>query len=127
MKKIFIIGAGRSSSSLISYLLYHSAEHNWQITVGDVNPESAKAKIGDHKNAKAIAFDMNDEKQREEQISQADLVISMLPAFLHGEVARDCVRLKKHMATASYVSDVMRELDDEAKKNGTILLNESGL
>ncbi|MFL5754351.1 MAG: saccharopine dehydrogenase family protein [Bacteroidia bacterium] len=127
MKKIFIIGAGRSSSSLIKYLLDHSAEHNWQITVGDVNPDSAKAKIEGYANARAIAFDMNDEKQREEQISDSDIVISMLPAFLHVDVAKDCVRLKKHMATASYVSDAMRELDAEAKKNGTILLNEAGL
>lgn len=127
MKKIFIIGAGRSSSSLIRYLLNHAAENDWYITVGDVNAESARAKTGGHPRATAIAFDMNDEKQREQQIAAADMVISMLPAFLHGDVAKDCVRLKKHMATASYVSDTMRELDAEAKKNGTILMNEAGL
>ena len=127
MKKIFIIGAGRSSSSLIKYLLDHSTEHNWHMTGGDVDVNMAKSKTANYPNAEAIAFDMNDAVQREKHIAAADLVISMLPAFLHGEVAKDCVRLKKHMATASYVSDTMRELDAEAKKNGVILMNEVGL
>ena len=45
----------------------------------------------------------------------------MLPAFMHGDVARDCVEMGKHLATASYVSDEMKALDAEAKKKGILL------
>jgi saccharopine dehydrogenase (NADP+, L-glutamate forming) len=51
----------------------------------------------------------------------------MLPAFMHAEVAKDCVEFGKHIATASYVSADMRALDKEAQQKGLILLNECGL
>ena len=65
--------------------------------------------------------------QRKEEIQQADLVISMLPAHLHIEVAKDCIAYKKHMVTASYISPAMQELDEVAKANNLILMNEIGL
>ncbi len=127
MKNILVIGAGRSTVYLIDYLLDNAKTENWHITVGDMDLSLAAAKVHGHDSAKAIAFDINNAELREEEIKKADLVISMLPAFMHGEVAKDCVRLGKHMATASYVSDQMKSLDDEAKQKGIILMNEIGL
>lgn len=127
MRTILLIGAGRSSSSLIKYLLDHSAEQNWTVTVADVSIELARQKIAGHKNGNAIRFDISDEKKRWEEISKADLVISMLPAHMHLPVAEECIRQKKNLVTASYVSKEMQELDSEAKQSGIILLNECGL
>ena len=127
MKNILVIGAGRSASSLIKYLLQHSAAENWSVTVGDVSLELVKQKTNNHPNARAIAFDITNDQQREDEIKRADMVISMLPATMHMNVARDCVRFKKHLATASYVSKEMGELDAEAKAAGIILMNETGL
>ena len=127
MKNILVIGAGRSASSLIKYLLDNSSKENWNVTVGDVAIDLVKQKTANHPNARAIAFDINNDTQREEEIKKADLVISMLPASMHMNVAKDCVRFKKHLATASYVSKEMMELDAEAKVAGILLLNESGL
>ncbi len=127
MQSIFVIGAGRSSSSLISYLLTHASFENWRVKVGDVSLELAQQKIAGHERGEAIAFDMNDEAQRHKEIQGADLVISMLPANLHGKVAQDCVRFKKNLVTASYVSDEMRTLNAAAKEAGILLLNEIGL
>lgn len=128
MSKILIIGAGRSSSSLISYLLNHAGTYNWQITIADANKAAVEAKIADYtENATAVEFDATNASLRETLIAHADLVISMLPAFMHGDVARDCVRLGKHLATASYVSAEMRELDAEASQKNILLLNECGL
>ena len=107
MKNILVIGAGRSASSLIKYLLDNSSKENWNITVGDVAIDLVKQKTANHPNSRAIAFDITNDKQREEEIKRADLVISMLPASMHMNVARDCVRFKKHLATASYVSKEM--------------------
>src|SRR5262245_43119613 len=126
MKNIFVIGAGRSASSLIKYLLDHSTREDWKVTVGDVSLDLAKQKAN-HPNATAVAFDINNESQRESEIKRADVVISMLPASMHMSVAKDCVRFKKHLVTASYVSKEMAELDADAKNAGIILLNEMGL
>ncbi len=128
MTRILIIGAGRSSSSLISYLLSNAEAHQWHVTIADANKAAVESKIEKYKNsAKAVAFDVTNEALRASLISESDFVISMLPAFMHGDVARDCVRLGKHLATASYVSDVMKELDAEAKQKQILLLNECGL
>ncbi|MBK7183688.1 MAG: saccharopine dehydrogenase NADP-binding domain-containing protein, partial [Bacteroidetes bacterium] len=83
MKKILVIGAGRSASSLIKYLLENSSKENWEVTVGDVSLELVKQKTANHPNARAIAFDINNDAQREAEIKSADIVISMLPAFMH--------------------------------------------
>lgn len=127
MKNILVIGAGRSASSLIKYLLDNSANEGWKVTVGDVSLDLVHLKTANHPNARAIVFDITNDSQREEEIKRADMVISMLPALMHLQVAKDCVRLKKHLATASYVSKEMAELDVEAKAAGIILMNEIGL
>ena len=127
MKNILVIGAGRSASSLIKYLLDHSAAENWSLTVGDVSLEMAQQKTAGYPRARAIAFDIQNEQQKHEEIQKADLVISMLPAVLHLAVAKDCVRFKKHLVTASYVSRDIAALEADAKNAGIILMNEIGL
>lgn len=128
MSRILIIGAGRSSSSLIDYLLSNAKTNAWHITIADANKAAVESKISNYKDiASAVEFDVTNTQLREELIKQSDFVVSMLPAFMHGDVARDCVRLGKHMATASYVSEDMKELDAEAKQKKLILLNECGL
>ncbi len=127
MKNILIIGAGKSSSALIKYLLDTSDKENLFLTIGDISTENAHKLINNHQNATAIVLDVFDKKQREEQIQKADLVISMLPARFHLDVAKDCIAFNKHMVTASYISDEMKALDAEAKKKGLVFMNEIGL
>jgi len=127
MRKILVIGAGRSSSSLIKYLLDKSTEENLQIIVADVFKQTAEDKIKNHKNGIAIALDVFDNKSRASAINNADIVISMLPARFHFEVAKDCILYKKNMVTASYISKEMKALDDEVKKQGLVFMNEIGV
>ncbi len=127
MRKILIIGAGRSASSLIKYLLDKSETENLFVTIGDLSEDLAKKKTGNHKNSRAISFDVFNDEQRKKEIQQADVVISMLPAHMHIGVAKDCVTYKKHMVTASYISAEMQALDAVAKENNIVLMNEIGL
>ena len=127
MRTILIIGAGRSASSLIQYLLNKSVTENLHLVIGDLSLDLAQKKTNNHPNATAIALDIFDEDQRKKAIQIADIVISMLPAHLHIEIAKDCVIYKKHLVTASYVSDAMKELDAAAKENNLIFMNEIGL
>lgn len=127
MRQILIIGAGRSASSLIQYLLNKSNEENLHLTIGDLSLELAQRKTNNHPNATAIALDINNEAQRQAEIQKADIVISMLPAHMHIDVAKDCVAFQKNMVTASYISDAMQSLDAEVKAKGLIFMNEIGL
>lgn len=127
MRNILIIGAGRSASSLIKYLLDKSETENLHLTIADLSLELALKKTAGHPRATAIAFDIFNAEQRDTQLSRADIVISMLPAHLHYEVAKDCIKHKKHLVTASYVSPAMQELDTLVKENNLVFMNEIGL
>ncbi|REE83164.1 saccharopine dehydrogenase-like NADP-dependent oxidoreductase [Lutibacter oceani] len=127
MRKILVIGAGKSSSSLITYLLNKSTSENLHITVADISLELAKSKIQNHKNGTAIALDISDDIQRTKEINNTNIVVSMLPAHLHINVAKDCLKYGKNMVTASYVSKEIMELNEEVSKTGLIFMNEVGL
>mgnify|MGYP003668509121 CR=1 FL=1 len=127
MKNILLIGAGRSTISLIEYLLENLEREDWSLIVADQNLDFASSKIGNNKRAKAIQFDVTNDSQRETEIKKADIVISMLPAHMHISVAKDCISNKKNMVTASYVSKEMRALEPEAIKNGVTIINEIGV
>jgi saccharopine dehydrogenase (NADP+, L-glutamate forming) len=127
MQHILILGAGLSSSTLIKYLLDHSLENEWYVTLGDINEELAMQKIDNHPNGKGLKFDVKDDSLRGALIEAADIVISMLPVRKHYPVAEDCVKNRKPLVTASYVSEEIRGLDAEARKQGVLLLNEMGV
>jgi saccharopine dehydrogenase-like NADP-dependent oxidoreductase len=127
MTNILVLGAGRSSSSLISYLLQQAQLHDWRITIGDVSAEAAREKIGDHPFGFPIVFNIHDSEVNDAVIKNADVVISLLPAHFHPLVAVRCLTLKKHLLTASYVSDEMKGFHAEAEQNGLLFLNECGL
>ena len=127
MNKILIMGAGLSSTDLINYLLKHSLEYGWKITVGDINLNVAQRKVARHPNGHAIELNVSDPQQRTTEISQADIVVSMLPATLNTIVAVDCLRFDKHLLTPSYVTAEMKDFDEAARQKGLVFLNEMGV
>jgi len=127
MRNILIIGAGKSSSSLIKYLLDKSNEEDIFITIGDVDIKAATLLINKHPNAKAVVLDVFNDKQRREFVFDADIVVSMIPARYHIEVAKDCLEFGKNMVTASYISDEMLNLDTRVKAKGLVFMNEIGV
>ncbi|MAP53668.1 saccharopine dehydrogenase C-terminal domain-containing protein [Altibacter sp.] len=127
MRNILIIGAGRSATSLIQYLLDRSEAEELFITIGDISIQNAQKFTDGHPNARGILLDVFNESQRRRAVENSDLVISMLPARYHIEVAKDCIEFGKHLVTASYVSDQMQSLDTRAKAKGLVFMNEIGL
>jgi len=126
MRNILIIGAGRSATSLIRYLLDKSEEEELFLTIGDLSIQNAQKFTSGHPNGRGILLDVFNEAQRKEAVENNDIVISMLPARYHIEVAKDCIEFGKHLVTASYVSDAMQNLDSNAKAKGLVFMNEIG-
>lgn len=127
MKQILLFGAGKSATVLIEYLLLNADKENWQLTLVDADLANAQKKIRNSPHAQAVSFDVNNEQQRSSFISKADIVISLLPPALHLFVAKDCIKHRKNLLTASYVDDQLRALKDEIEKNDLLFLCEMGL
>ena len=122
-----MIGAGKSTASLVKYLLDKSNTEKLQIRLADKNKSAALKLIDGHPNGDALEFDVFDANQRANEIQKADIVVSMLPARFHVEVAKDCLRFEKNMVTASYVSDEMQALHEAVEAKGLLFLNEMGV
>jgi len=127
MKTILILGAGLSSRMLVSYFIEKADELQINIRLGDKSLDAAARKAEASPHCTAFEFDALDEQQRNREIAQADLVISMLPARMHPLIAGSCISLGKNMVTASYASKEIRALDPEARRKGVLIMNECGV
>ena len=127
MRKILVIGAGKSTAFLIKYLLDKSEEEELHIIVGDQSISNARKVVGDHPNGQAIMLDISDKQGRAKAIQNADIVVSMLPVRHHIKIARDCITYGKNMTTASYISKEMEDLDRSVRNKGLIFMNEIGV
>ena len=66
----------------------------------------------DRGNVEAIQLDVGDALSLSNAVSNADIVVSLLPAPMHVQVAEHCISNGKHLVTASYVSPEMKALDE---------------
>ena len=126
MRNILIVGAGKSSPYLIKYLTENSSKHNLHLNITDVKIDHLEiySKI---ERCTVSRIDILNDGQREKFIAENDIVISMLPARFHIILAKSCLKLKKNLLTASYVSEEMRDLNKDVIDNNLIFLNEMGL
>lgn len=127
MKNILLFGAGKSASVLIEYLIENAEENNWHIMVVDADKKLIEQKTKNSLSTTAIVADITDENTRRDLIQNCDLVISMMPPFLHILIAKDCVHFAKHLLTASYADEAIKLLAEKAKNKGIIFLCEMGL
>jgi saccharopine dehydrogenase (NADP+, L-glutamate forming) len=123
MKKVLILGAGLVSKPLVEYLL----ERYFEILIASPMKDRADHMIGNHPNGSSVYWLMDDQETLKRMISEHDITVSLLPYRFHSEVAGLCVRNKKPLVTTSYVQPAMKLLNEDAKKAGVILLNETGL
>jgi saccharopine dehydrogenase-like NADP-dependent oxidoreductase len=126
-RKILIFGAGKSASFLIKYLLDKSAQENLEIIIADISLENAKKLAQDHARSKIVQLDILNVQERKAEIEKSDIVVSMLPASLHIEVAKDCLTFGKNLVTASYISKELQALNQEVRDKGLVFMNEIGL
>jgi saccharopine dehydrogenase (NADP+, L-glutamate forming) len=127
LKTILLIGAGKSATVLIDYLIAEAEPNNWKFIIADSNREQILIKTNNSPFAEAVQLDVNNEKQRGDLIQRAHIVISMMPPALHFLIAKDCVEYRKHLLTASYLDDKMKSLQDEINDRKLLFLCEMGL
>ncbi|MGB5665988.1 MAG: saccharopine dehydrogenase C-terminal domain-containing protein [Maribacter sp.] len=127
LRKILVIGAGKSTSYLLDYFLEKSDKEKLHLTIGDINPDTIPSKVKNHPNCSVVHLDILLDVERKKVIADSDIVVSMLPARFHIKVAEDCIVLEKHLVTASYVSKEIEALNEKVKEKGLVFMNEIGL
>lgn len=127
LKTILLLGAGKSATVLINYLLKEAAENKWKFIIADANKEQILLKTNNSRFAEAVQLDITNDRKREKIIQRAHVVISMMPPTLHFLVAKDCVEYRKHLLTASYLDTNIKSLRDEIAQRKLLFLCEAGL
>ncbi|PCH34748.1 hypothetical protein WOLCODRAFT_139556 [Wolfiporia cocos MD-104 SS10] len=123
-KRVLMLGSGMVAGPAIEEICKRG---DVQLVVASNSLRDAERLTHLYPNATAISIDMGDPTNMEELVKASDVVISLLPVPLHPSVAKMCIRLQKHLVTASYISQDMRVLHKDAEDADVLLLNEIGL
>eukprot|EP01027_Heterolobosea_sp_BB2_P017625 GEZU01024957.1.p1 GENE.GEZU01024957.1~~GEZU01024957.1.p1 ORF type:complete len:690 (+),score=250.39 GEZU01024957.1:1132-3201(+) len=123
--QILLLGAGFVAAPIVTYLMRDISNC---ITVGSAIYDEAVHLCAPYKERiQPVEIDIHNEDDLSALIESHDIVLSLIPAAFHEKVAKLCIKHRKNMITASYISPGMRALHDEAKKAGIFILNELGL
>ncbi len=124
--KVLIFGAGRSSVYLIKSLQKFLKKHQGSLTIVAKDFDALPSGLKENHLTDLICSEINS-IVISEQVIVSDLVISVLPAHLHIDIAKACLAFEKSLLTASYVSRELEHLQDEVSAKNLVFLNEMGL
>ncbi|WP_321449957.1 saccharopine dehydrogenase C-terminal domain-containing protein [uncultured Cohaesibacter sp.] len=120
-KKIHWLGAGLASVPGIRRLV----AKDYPVNLWEQDLEKAKAAT------KGLTGNITLHKANNDELAKAiaagDIVVSMLPASMHLNIAKLCLEKGANFVSSSYISPEMAELDAKAKDKGLIFINEVGL
>ncbi|KIW57245.1 saccharopine dehydrogenase [NADP(+), L-glutamate-forming] [Exophiala xenobiotica] len=122
-KKALLLGAGFVTRPTVQIL----ADAGVEVTVACRTLESAKKLCEGIKNTRPISLDVTKDADLDAAVENSDLVISLIPYTFHATVIKSAIRKKKNVVTTSYVSDAMKELEQQAIEAGITVMNEIGL
>ena len=123
-KKIVILGAGKSSSYLIKYLYDKRKELNISLNVfSDYRPSY----IDEFNEINFTILDIKDKEKLIQILQGTYIIVSLLPPFLHFEIAEICSKNKINMITASYLDEKIKTLEKSFIENDCFLFMEMGL
>ena len=124
-KKALVLGSGLVAKPAIEYL----SRQNDVMIVSAVEAEAKNlVKQVGRNNVNLKILNVSDQMdQVQAEIKDADVVLSLLPATMHVPIARCCIEHGKPLVTASYVSEEMKSLHEDAVQANVPILCEMGL
>ncbi|ORY32502.1 putative Saccharopine dehydrogenase [Naematelia encephala] len=123
-KKVLLLGSGLVAGPAVEVF---AARKDILLAIASNNAVEAKALAKDSSNVETMLLDVSDEEALGRAVSSSDVVVSLLPAPMHPQVAKHCITYGKHLVTASYVSPEMKALHQAAVEKDVLLLGECGL
>ncbi|KAF8327879.1 Saccharopine dehydrogenase-domain-containing protein [Cantharellus anzutake] len=129
-KRILLFGSGMVAKPFLQTIWDH-IEHKdsaLKVVVASNNIIEAEALVNGHEaTTTVVEIDVNNEVNAGRLVESADIVASLLPASLHVRIAEYCLKYRKHLVTASYISPAMKDLNERAIGFDLLFLNEIGL
>ena len=123
MKKIVVLGAGFVSKPAVDYFIDRCG---YEVTVTSLKKSEAEKIVNGRPAGKAISWAIDQLDLLDTLVSDADLVLSMIPPELHIPVARSCLKHRKSMVTTSYITPEMDAFSEECQSRDILFLNEIG-
>jgi saccharopine dehydrogenase-like NADP-dependent oxidoreductase len=127
IQRIGVLGAGRSAGYLIEYLGAYCQSRGKTLKVYDQQFDRLKGSFNVRGSTELCEANLGDAAALDAVISGLQLVVSVLPPFMHIEVAKACLKHGCHLFTASYTSNEMKLLGEQAEAKGLLFMNELGL
>lgn len=124
MKRVLVMGAGLVVKPLLDHLL---GREDVEVRVATLNLERANRLLHDHPRATALRVDATDQEALRQEVADAAVVVSLLPANQHILIADACLEHGRPLVTTSYVSESLGALDALARQRGVLFLGECGL
>ena len=129
MKTILLIGAGKSATVLINYLLDEAEKNGWKFIIADADKEhGARQRPITAVLLRVVELDITNEREREKLDTESPCCDfhDATPPYIF-LMAKDCVEYRKHLLTASYLDDKIKSLRDEINQRKLFFLCEMGL
>ncbi len=124
MTRFLVLGAGFVAEPVVEYL---SRNKNNQITLADYDYANTQKVSEKYPQISSLQIDVSNKADLASLIKDKNVVLSLVPAPFHPLIAQVCIEQKVHLVTASYETDVMRNLAQQAEDADIIILNEIGL
>ncbi|KAJ2701701.1 hypothetical protein FB645_004542 [Coemansia sp. IMI 203386] len=124
---VLLAGSGMVSQPLVEYL---AKSKDTDITIGmdqHNDLDEARRLAYQFPNTKVALLNIADTKSLDKLVGECDVVVSLVPAQLHPQIANAAIKRGKNMVTASYLSPEMKKLDRLAKDASVTIINEIGL
>lgn len=117
-KVVLLFGSGRVAKPVMRFF----NKGNFHVIVATNDKDQAEelmSCIDDRNNSSYEEYTCpKDNYKLSDLFIKCDIIISLLPATMHIEIAKQAIISKKNLVTASYVSPAMKELHEQAKSAG---------
>ncbi|MCK4663366.1 MAG: saccharopine dehydrogenase NADP-binding domain-containing protein [Bacteroidales bacterium] len=123
MKKVLILGAGMMTKTMADYFM---DKCNFEVTIASRTVSKAEKIIAGKPLGKAISWTVDQPDVLENLVKENDLVASMIPQIAHDMIAKICLKYKKHMLQTDFLTPYIESIDEEARRNDIIIMNEIG-
>ena len=124
-RKALVLGAGYVSAPVIEYL---TRDTGLGVTVASTVKAEADAVASIHERTEPVLLDVMERPDMLADLMKShDVVVSLLPWTLHPTIAKAAIDTKTNMVTASYLSDGISALHQDAVDAGVTIVNECGV